>query len=131
MVLHNMLFFGWRSTIYGAEDVSTGQWVHVAVTFSENTSSGEASFVAGRNENTVKLDGSSGYVSLSSGIESSFSVLTIATWLYINTQVTWARVFDFGTGTNVFESSGRLVTLSVGDIKLCHQLTMSGATASW
>ena len=64
--------------------------------------SGGASFVTGRNGNAVKLDGSSGYVSLPSGIVSGFSDLTIATWVYINTQVTWARVFDFGTGTNVW-----------------------------
>ena len=25
--------------------------------------------------------------------------MTITTWVYINTQVTWGRVFDFGTGT--------------------------------
>jgi fibronectin type 3 domain-containing protein len=46
------------------------------------------------------LDGVNDHVTLPAGIVSKFNNFTISTWVYVNAFSTWARVFDFGTGTN-------------------------------
>ena len=67
---------------------------------------GGASFVAGRqpsdnpSNNAVKLNGSSGYINLPTGIVSQVSDFTISAFIYLNSAQTWARVFDFGSGTS-------------------------------
>ncbi|MBV8782300.1 MAG: alginate lyase family protein, partial [Phycisphaerae bacterium] len=62
------------------------------------TLNGGATFVTGKSGDAVSLDGSTGYVSLPSGAISSVSDFTIATWVYLNSSQTWARIFDFGDG---------------------------------
>ncbi|MGC3990395.1 MAG: alginate lyase family protein [Chthoniobacteraceae bacterium] len=53
--------------------------------------------------NAVSLaSASSQYVSLPSGVVSSLSDFTVSTWVYLNSVSTWARVFDFGTGTEKY-----------------------------
>ncbi len=47
----------------------------------------------------VVLDGSSGYVDLPNGIVSTFSSISIETWLTNNNSGTWARIFDFGNSS--------------------------------
>ena len=59
--------------------------------------------VQGKIGNAVKLAGNGEYVNLPSGIASGLNDFTIATWVNITaTGQTWARIFDFGTGTSDF-----------------------------
>uniref|UniRef100_A0A914DUP2 Fibronectin type-III domain-containing protein n=1 Tax=Acrobeloides nanus TaxID=290746 RepID=A0A914DUP2_9BILA len=50
------------------------------------TLSGSTSFVSGRINNGVKLDGSSGYVSLPTTLLNQLGDFTIAAWVYVSTQ---------------------------------------------
>jgi len=57
--------------------------------------------VAGRFGNALRLQSSgSQYVRLPNGIVSDLDDFTIATWINPSTMATWARIFDFGNGTN-------------------------------
>jgi hypothetical protein len=59
--------------------------------------------VPGKIGNAVKLSGNGEYVQLPSGIASGLNDFTIATWVNVTTtDQTWARIFDFGTGTSDF-----------------------------
>ncbi len=59
-----------------------------------------ATWAAGRNSsNAVSLSGTSQYVSIPSGVISSYSNMTITAWVNLNTVSNWMRIFDFGTGT--------------------------------
>jgi fibronectin type 3 domain-containing protein len=60
------------------------------------TLNGGATFAPGESGNAVSLDGSTGYVSLPAGLNTNLSDFTIATWVYLNSSQTWARIFDFG-----------------------------------
>jgi hypothetical protein len=53
----------------------------------------------GRVENAIALDGSNDYVTLPNGVVSGLTDFTITTWLYLDANSDWARVFDFGSGT--------------------------------
>jgi hypothetical protein len=66
--------------------------------------------VAGRIGNAVKLNGTADYVSMPSGIVSTLNDFTIATWVNPAAISTWARIFDFGTGT----ASNMFLTVSAG-----------------
>ena len=55
--------------------------------------------VTGKVGNAVKLNGSDEYVNLPAGIVSGLSDFTISAWVNPASIDTWARVFDFGTGT--------------------------------
>jgi hypothetical protein len=59
------------------------------------------SYVSGKINQAVSLNGSSNYVSLPTGIVSSLGDFSIATWVYLNSSSGWNRIFDFGTGTTV------------------------------
>jgi hypothetical protein len=59
-------------------------------------------WVAGRSGNAVSLNGSNGYLELPPGVVSDLSDFTIATWVYWNASQTWARIFDFGSGTGQY-----------------------------
>ncbi|GGA98297.1 cellulose binding domain-containing protein [Puia dinghuensis] len=62
-----------------------------------------ATFVPGLIHNAAHLDGSSGaYVTLPAGVVSSLNDFTVATWVKLDAAVNWARLFDFGTSTNVY-----------------------------
>ena len=50
--------------------------------------------------NAVDLDGANDHVALPAGIVSGLSTATISAWVNLDAIATWARVFDFGTGTN-------------------------------
>ncbi len=60
---------------------------------------GGTSWVAGHAGNALGLNGSNAYASLPSGIVSGLNDFTIATWVKVNSNSDWARIFDFGTGT--------------------------------
>ncbi|SNT43855.1 hypothetical protein SAMN05421812_10644 [Asanoa hainanensis] len=68
------------------------------------TLSSGAGRTTGRTGNAVNLSGSSQYVTLPSGILAGATSFTVATWVRVTTLATWARLFDFGsgTGTNMF-----------------------------
>jgi hypothetical protein len=67
------------------------------------TLSGGATFASGLQDNAVSLSGSNQYVSLPSGIVSGLSSFSICTWVKLSTAPPqWARIFDFGTGTNTY-----------------------------
>ena len=57
-----------------------------------------ASWISGKVNNGIQLDGSSaGYVDFPDGLMSTINDFTIATWVKLDTVLTWARIFDFGT----------------------------------
>jgi hypothetical protein len=58
-------------------------------------------WVSGIIGNAVNLDGSNDYVSMPSGVVSSLTNFSIATWVRLDSISNWSRVFDFGTGTTV------------------------------
>jgi hypothetical protein len=59
--------------------------------------------VPGKIGNAVRLSGNGEYVNLPSGIAGGLTDFTIATWVNVTTtDQTWARIFDFGTGTSNF-----------------------------
>ncbi|MFC0772142.1 LamG-like jellyroll fold domain-containing protein [Terrimonas alba] len=59
---------------------------------------GGASWTDGLQGKAVKLNGS-GYVTLPTALMSSVNDFTIATWAKVDASATWARIFDFGSGT--------------------------------
>jgi DUF1680 family protein len=64
------------------------------------TLAGGATWIAGRSGNAVNLSGSSQYVSAPAGILAGATAFSIATWVRLDAITTWARLFDFGTGTS-------------------------------
>ncbi|MDQ0114175.1 DUF5695 domain-containing protein [Paenibacillus harenae] len=62
--------------------------------------SGGTSWSAGKSGNGLELNGSNAYASLPAGIVEGLNDFTIATWVKVDTLSDWARIFDFGTGTN-------------------------------
>lgn len=55
--------------------------------------------VDGHKVRAVQLDGRSSYIQLPAGVLDELSDFTIAVWVYLDTASTWARIFDFGSGT--------------------------------
>jgi hypothetical protein len=56
-----------------------------------------ASFVAGKSNNAVLLDGRNSYMSLPEGLMSNLTDFTISAWVYLNDNThQWSRIFDFG-----------------------------------
>ena len=55
--------------------------------------------IAGKFGTAVKLNGSSQYVALPSGIVNGLTDFTVACWVNPAAITTWSRIFDFGTGT--------------------------------
>ena len=74
-----------------ASDVSGNGW--------NGTLTGGASLVAGNKGNAVDLNGTSGYVTLPSGVVSGDNAVTVSAWVYLDTSSRWARIFDFGSDT--------------------------------
>ena len=63
---------------------------------------GGATWATGKVGKAVSLDGSSGYVSLPTGIVAGLGDFTVAAWVYWNAASNWQRVFDFGTGADQY-----------------------------
>lgn len=61
---------------------------------------GGTSWVSGKISNGIKLDGSSGYVSLPSTLLDQLGDFTIAAWVYVSSSSSYQRLFDFGFGTS-------------------------------
>jgi len=58
-----------------------------------------ASWASGKKGGAVSLNGSNGYLSLPADIVRDVADITVAAWVFLNAAGTWARVFDFGSGT--------------------------------
>jgi len=62
-----------------------------------------AVFAPGKKGSAVSLNGTAGcYVSLPTGFLSGVADFTLAFWVYLNSAQTWARLIDFGTGTDQY-----------------------------
>jgi len=58
-------------------------------------------WTTGKIGNAVSLaSASSQRVTLPTGVVNGQSACTLTSWVYLNSTSTWARIFDFGTGTN-------------------------------
>ncbi|GAA3673325.1 hypothetical protein GCM10022267_70170 [Lentzea roselyniae] len=66
------------------------------------TLAGGAAWTTGRTGGAVDLSGSGAHVVLPSGLLAGATSFTIATWVRLDTVVTWSRVFDFGSGTGAY-----------------------------
>jgi hypothetical protein len=115
----------------------TGVQLHTRLTFDEGsgttaadssgnghtaTLAGGASWTAGHLGNAVALDGSSGYVNLPSNLMIDVGDFSIASWVYWNAATTWARVFDFGSGTSHY----MMLTARAGSGKARFAMTVNG-----
>lgn len=63
---------------------------------------GGASFGAGRAGNALRLDGTSGYARLPSGLLGNVGDFTVAAWVNLTAATQWSRIFDFGSGTGSY-----------------------------
>jgi hypothetical protein len=63
---------------------------------------GGTSFVTGKKTRALRLDGTSGFAQLPSGLVSNVQSCTIAAWVNIAANKPWARIFDFGSGTGSY-----------------------------
>jgi hypothetical protein len=100
---------------------------------------GGASWVAGKKNNAVSLNGSTGYVSLPADLMLDVGDFTIATWVYWNTASNWQRIFDFGDGTGQYmyltAKNGSVMRFAIttnggkGELGINH--TAALATGQW
>src|SRR5262245_53151332 len=81
--------------------------------------------VSGQLGNAVKLNGGGEYVNLPVGIVAGLSDFTVAAWVNPASNDTWARVFDFGTGTTV----NMFMTINGGGAGLRFAITTGGGGA--
>jgi DUF1680 family protein len=66
------------------------------------TGVGSPTYITGHAGQGVSFNGTAGqYATLPAGIVSARTTCTIAFWIRVATQVTWARAFDFGSSTTV------------------------------
>jgi uncharacterized protein len=63
---------------------------------------GGATFGAGRVGNALRLDGSSGYARLPSGLLANIGDFTVSVWVNLAAATQWSRIFDFGSGTSSY-----------------------------
>lgn len=81
-------------------DEDSGTTAFDSVGTNDATLASGASWTSGKTGSAVHLNGSaSSYVSFPEGLVRSLNDFTIATWVKVDTNATWARIFDFGTGT--------------------------------
>ena len=80
--------------------------------------------VSGRLGTAVKLNGGE-YINLPTGIVSGLSDFTVSAWVNPASDDTWARVFDFGTGTTV----NMFLTVNAGGAGLRFAITTGGGGA--
>ncbi|WP_158848794.1 glycoside hydrolase family 127 protein [Saccharothrix deserti] len=66
------------------------------------TLAGGAGWTTGRSGSAVDLGGSGQHVLLPAGLLTGATAFSVATWVRLDAVTTWARVFDFGTGTGAY-----------------------------
>lgn len=64
------------------------------------TNHGGPTYVEGRVNNAIRLDGVDDYVKLPASFINKLSDFSISTWINPESLANWMRVFDFGSGTN-------------------------------
>ncbi|MEO7101160.1 MAG: LamG-like jellyroll fold domain-containing protein [Luteolibacter sp.] len=60
---------------------------------------GGSTWTTGRINNAVSLSGTTNYATLPSGVVAGLGDCTLSIWVKTNSLSTWARIWDFGTGT--------------------------------
>lgn len=79
--------------------------------------------------NAIALDGTDDYVALPAGAVAGLNDFTIAAWVNPDALATWARVFDFGTGTDNYmflaPTSGSAVRFAIRTPSVAEQ-TLTG-----
>jgi len=81
-----------------AGSTATDVWNNRAATLQSG-----ASFAAGNYNNGLSLDGTAnGYATLPNDVVSTLNDFTVSVWVKLNAVSTWARAFDFGTGTTKY-----------------------------
>lgn len=84
-------------------DETSGQTVADSSGQGKNaTLSGGAAWTTGRIGGAVALDGRSGYVAAPADLLAGASAYSVATWVRLDSLVTWSRIFDFGIGTGAY-----------------------------
>jgi len=81
--------------------------------------------VSGQLGKAVKLNGGGEYVNLPAGIVAGLSDFTVSAWVNPASNDTWARIFDFGTGTTV----NMFMTINGGGAGLRFAITTGGGGA--
>ena len=71
---------------------ATAQWPASAL-------ANAAGWTAGRQGSALVLGGTNDFVTLPAGLTDTLSDFTVAAWVYLDASPTWARLFDFGSGT--------------------------------
>jgi hypothetical protein len=66
------------------------------------TAQGGATYITGKIGQAINIAGGSQYVSVPANIMSGLQNFSIATWVNVTSNGTWARVFDFGSSTNSY-----------------------------
>jgi fibronectin type 3 domain-containing protein len=85
--------------------------------------SGAAWTTAGKAGNALSLTGATNsYVVGPQGMLSALNDFTVSAWINVSTNATWARVFDFGTGT----ANYMFVSPASGDSTLRYAITTNG-----
>src|SRR5215475_12512322 len=81
--------------------ILTNLWADGPVTNAPDTPQGQATGprVPGEIGNAVKLNGSTEFVQMPTGIVSGLNDFTVSAWVNMGADPSWSRVFDFGTGT--------------------------------
>jgi endoglucanase len=91
---------------------------------------------SGKFNNAVDLDGTNDYVSLPSGVVNGLTTCTVSAWVYLDAVSSWARMFDFGTGTSNYmflaPSNGSVIrfairTASVGEQQISGTAALSSS----
>ncbi|MBN1514941.1 hypothetical protein JXA32_00075 [Candidatus Sumerlaeota bacterium] len=105
----------------------------------DGTLAGGATFVSGMIGNAVNLDGSSQYVSFTTGVVSQCNDFTVATWVYLDSSEIWTRIFDFGDSeiyymTLISEASSgnpRFKFYTASDVEQIIDSTVAIPTGTW
>jgi len=80
------------------------------------------SWVAGHINNALNLNGSTQYVTMPGNIVSNLNDFTVATWVKVTSNSSWARIFDFGINTNTY----MFMAPQSGDNTFRYAITNSG-----
>jgi len=89
------------------------------------TANGTHAWVAGQVGNALSFDGASAFVTAPSGVVSTLTAITIATWVEVDATTSWQRILDFGNSTMVYMF---LVPRSSTTGTVRFAITVSGAT---
>ncbi|MBG0564181.1 glycoside hydrolase family 127 protein [Actinoplanes aureus] len=91
-----------REAHYPFEEASGSAVVDATGNGWNGTLAGAASRTAGRTGRGVLLGGGNAYIGLPAGILAGAASFTVAAWVRVDTAASWARVFDFGSGTGSY-----------------------------